>query len=54
LPPFDAARLGVYAHGLAADQCARRVGPVGFLAREVADELPAALDAINRPRIGFR
>ncbi len=51
---FEAARLGVYAHGLAADHCAKHVGPTGYLAREVADELPGALLEACRPKIGYR
>lgn len=43
MPAFDAAVLGVYAHGAAADRAAARIGPSGYLAREVADELPAAV-----------
>lgn len=54
LSAFDAARLAVYAHGLAADHCARHIAPVGYVAREVADGLPAALSEASRPRIGFR
>ena len=53
MTPFDAARLGVFAHGLAADHLAERIAPVGYLAREVADALPAALAAASRPRVGF-
>lgn len=53
MTPFDACVLGVYAHGLAADRLAARVGPAGYLAREVADELPAALAEASRSRIGF-
>lgn len=53
LGAFDAARLGVYVHGLAADHCARQIGPVGYLARDVAEALPAALNEANRPRMGF-
>lgn len=45
LPAFDAARLAVYCHGAAADLLAKTVGPFGFLAREVADELPGILAA---------
>ncbi len=41
LPPFDAARLGVYLHGLAGDLLAEEKG-VGLLAREVAEALPRA------------
>ncbi|MBK8914820.1 MAG: NAD(P)H-hydrate dehydratase [Phycisphaerales bacterium] len=40
MSPFDAACRGVWQHGAAADRAARRVGSVGYLAREVADELP--------------
>ncbi|HPM23037.1 MAG TPA: NAD(P)H-hydrate dehydratase [Phycisphaerae bacterium] len=54
LDAFAAARLGVYCHGLAADRCARDIAPVGYLAREVADALPAALADACRPQIGFR
>ncbi len=53
LDAFAAARLGVYAHGLAADHCAKQIGPIGYLARDVADELPAALYQASRARIGF-
>lgn len=53
LSGFDAARLGVHVHGLAADHCARHIGSVGYLARDVAEGLPAALSEASRPRIGF-
>ncbi len=54
LGPFDAARLAAYVHGLAGDRCARRIGPVGYLARDLAEQLPAARHEATRPRIGFR
>lgn len=54
MKPYDAARLGVYVHGLAADQLANRVGPVGYLAREVAEAIPAAFVAASVPKVGFR
>lgn len=54
MEPFDAGRLAVYAHGLAADRLAKNVGAVGYLAREVADALPIALAEASVPRIGFR
>jgi hydroxyethylthiazole kinase-like uncharacterized protein yjeF len=38
----DALALGVYVHGLAADRLAERLGPVGYLAGDLAAELPAA------------
>ncbi|MBK9128381.1 MAG: NAD(P)H-hydrate dehydratase [Phycisphaerales bacterium] len=53
LAPFEAACLGVQVHGLAGDLCAKRIGPIGFLARDVADALPAALADALRPRMGF-
>lgn len=54
LTAFDAARLGVYCHGAAADQLAQRIGPFGYLAREVADALPPILAESARPRVGFK
>lgn len=42
LPPFDAAHVGTYLHGLAGDRLARRLGDAGLLASELADELPLA------------
>ena len=54
LGPYDAARLGVYCHGLAADTCAKRIGPVGYLARDVAEMLPPALAQASGSRMGFK
>jgi len=45
LPPFEAARLGVYLHGLAGDLLAEEKG-VGLLAREVTEALPRAREAL--------
>ncbi len=42
LCPFDAARLGVYVHGLAADRAAA-AGAIGLIASDVIDGVPAAL-----------
>lgn len=50
LRPWDAARLGVYLHGLAGD----RVGRVGMLAHEVAEALPETMQALRNGRVkGF-
>ena len=38
-----AAAWGVYLHGQAGRRLAERVGPIGFLAREIAGEIPALL-----------
>jgi NAD(P)H-hydrate epimerase len=54
MEPFDASRLAVYAHGLAADRLSKSIAAVGYLAREVADALPHALAEASVPRIGFR
>lgn len=42
VPPFEAACLGVYLHGKAADELAQDVGWSGFTATEVADQLAKA------------
>lgn len=42
VPPWEASCLAVYLHGLAADRLVRAGQPFGFLAGEVAAELPAA------------
>jgi NAD(P)H-hydrate epimerase len=47
LAPFDAACLGAFAHGLAGDRVAVRQGEVGLLARDLLDELPAALATLQ-------
>lgn len=48
IDPFEAAGLAVYVHGAAGDLLAARSGP-GFLAGELADEIPAVL-ASRHPR----
>ncbi len=40
---FDAARLGVYLHGLAGDLAAREKGEIGLIASDVADRIPLAI-----------
>lgn len=41
--PVRAALWGVYLHGAAGNALARRLGPLGFLARELLDEVPALM-----------
>ena len=43
LAPFDAARLGVYLHGLAGDLAAAERGQIGLIASDVADRIPLAI-----------
>jgi NAD(P)H-hydrate epimerase len=61
LAPFDAAVLGVFAHGAAGDAIAARQGEVGLVAGDLLPELPptlAGLQAAARPeapaRRGYR
>jgi NAD(P)H-hydrate repair Nnr-like enzyme with NAD(P)H-hydrate dehydratase domain len=41
--PLQAALWAVWLHASAGCALARRIGPVGFLAREIADEIPREL-----------
>jgi NAD(P)H-hydrate epimerase len=50
LPAEDAAHLGVYVHGRAADHLVGAVGPWGFLASEVMAAVPVQLARIRAPK----
>ncbi len=39
-PPFTAAAWGVWVHGAAGGRLSERIGRVGFLARELLEEIP--------------
>lgn len=41
--PQDAAQWAVYLHGEAGNRLARKRGPIGYLARELLDEIPALM-----------
>ena len=45
---FDAAVLGVYAHGLAGDLAARELGKVSLIASDLLDYLPDALRTVEK------
>lgn len=45
--PTQAAVWGAYLHAAAGDRLAERVGPIGFLARELPEELPALLGELS-------
>jgi NAD(P)H-hydrate epimerase len=49
--PWDAARLGVYLHGLAADYLAARVGEGGHLAGDLLKYFPEVLNEFTRGSI---
>jgi NAD(P)H-hydrate repair Nnr-like enzyme with NAD(P)H-hydrate dehydratase domain len=41
--PLNALLWAVWLHGEAGAALVKKIGPIGFLAREIADELPALL-----------
>ena len=41
--PLSAVLWSVFVHGLAGERLAQRIGPLGFLARELLEEIPALL-----------
>ena len=45
---FDAARLGVYLHGLAADLAAQAQGTIGLIASDVLATIPGAIQQYQR------
>lgn len=51
LSPWDAARLGVYLHGLAADYLATQHGPRGLIAGDLLTIFPEVLAAFTQGRI---
>jgi NAD(P)H-hydrate epimerase len=51
LAPWDAARLGVYLHGLAADYFAGRYGPRSLVAGDLLDLFPEVLGAFTQGSI---
>jgi NAD(P)H-hydrate epimerase len=50
LAPFDAARLAVYAHGLAGELAATEVGDLGVIATDIVQRIPRALARIRATR----
>jgi NAD(P)H-hydrate epimerase len=52
LDPFDAARLGAWAHGRAAALAVADLGPVSVAAGDVAAHLPGAFQELLRTRAG--
>jgi hydroxyethylthiazole kinase-like uncharacterized protein yjeF len=47
--PLQAAAWGVYLHGRAGDRLARRMGRLGFLARELLAEIPSLMSELEKP-----
>jgi NAD(P)H-hydrate epimerase len=52
LAPFDAARLGVYVHGMAGDLVAAERGQAGMVAGDLVEQVPLALLGLARLRAG--
>ena len=48
VPPIQAASWAVWLHGEAGRRLAQRIGPIGFLARELAAEVPALMAGLQR------
>jgi len=48
-PPACAAAWAVWLHGEAGAMLARRIGPIGFLARELAAEVPGLMAGVATP-----
>jgi hydroxyethylthiazole kinase-like uncharacterized protein yjeF len=46
-PPFEAAAWGVFLHGEAGARLSKRVGTLGFLAREIAGEVPGLMAGLE-------
>ncbi|MCE9558810.1 MAG: NAD(P)H-hydrate dehydratase [Armatimonadetes bacterium] len=46
LAPREALAVGAYVHGMAGDICAKRIGPAGFTASEVAAAIPSTLGVL--------
>jgi ADP-dependent NAD(P)H-hydrate dehydratase len=52
--PLQAAVWGVYLHARAGDRLAARMGRLGFLARELLDEIPPLMAELEQPRSPMR
>ncbi|HYM80277.1 MAG TPA: NAD(P)H-hydrate dehydratase, partial [Candidatus Limnocylindria bacterium] len=50
LAPYDAARLGVFVHGMAGDIAETDRGQYGLIASDVIEALPKALLALTKLR----
>ncbi len=50
--PLRAAAWGVYLHASAGDRLARRMGRLGFLARELLDEIPVLMSELDKAPAG--
>jgi ADP-dependent NAD(P)H-hydrate dehydratase len=48
--PLQAAVWGVHLHARAGDKLAQRVGPLGYLARELAREVPRLMSELSGPK----
>ncbi|MDT7042301.1 NAD(P)H-hydrate dehydratase [Candidatus Nitronereus thalassa] len=47
LTPWQAARAGVFLHGLAGDLAAKKLGEAGLIARDLLDQIPQAIQTVQ-------
>ena len=45
--PYEAARIGVFVHGLAGDMCAEEIGQIGMTAMDIVAKVPAAFKKLS-------
>lgn len=51
LTPYDAAKLGVYVHGLAGDLAAERMGKNGMIARDIVESIPMVIKGVENEKL---
>ena len=49
--PYEAAKLGVYIHGLAGDLAAERMGKNGMIARDIVESIPMVIKGVENEKL---
>jgi len=50
IPPFKAAKLGVYLHGLAGDLGVKKKSQASLIASDIIEYLPEVIKKLSKPR----